>query len=99
MMNWDGLGDLDEDDDLFLDTQSLSTIGPQDLDSSSSDEEFEDSRMSFSSAADLSDFLKFQTCGRLHPNQSPTDGDGFSKTWAWGVAKIQQSSTFNTNSM
>ncbi|KAI7729782.1 hypothetical protein M8C21_014314 [Ambrosia artemisiifolia] len=45
-MNLDGLDDLDEDDDLFFDVQRPN--------SSSSDEEqeFEDSRMSFSSLAD-----------------------------------------------
>ncbi|KAK1420707.1 hypothetical protein QVD17_22523 [Tagetes erecta] len=60
-MNWDGLGDLDNDEDLFFDAQRLSTIVPQDLDSSSSDEEFDDSRTSFSSATDFSDFSEFQT--------------------------------------
>ncbi|KAK7338677.1 hypothetical protein VNO77_19302 [Canavalia gladiata] len=49
-MNWDGLGD-DEDDDQFFETNNrLSTAVPLDLASSSSDEEeFEDSRLSFSS--------------------------------------------------
>nr|XP_043622898.1 WD repeat-containing protein 44-like [Erigeron canadensis] len=53
-MNWDGLGDLDDDEDLFFDAQLLSG-------SSSSDEEFDDSRMSFSSSADYDSFLGFQT--------------------------------------
>ncbi|KAJ0759203.1 putative transcription factor WD40-like family [Helianthus annuus] len=55
-MNWEGLGDLDDDDDLFFDAQRLSAVVPQDLGSSSSDEEFDDSRMSFSSATDFPDF-------------------------------------------
>ncbi|KAD3068354.1 hypothetical protein E3N88_36234 [Mikania micrantha] len=62
-MNWDGLGDLnDDDDDRFFDAQRLSLASPQDLASSSSDEEeFDDSRMSFSSTADLPDLSGFQT--------------------------------------
>ncbi|KAK9055506.1 hypothetical protein SSX86_026589 [Deinandra increscens subsp. villosa] len=59
-MNWDGLGDLDDDEDLFFDAQRLSTVVPQDLASSSSDEEFDDSRMSFSSSA-AADFSEFRT--------------------------------------
>ncbi|TKY66048.1 WD repeat-containing protein 44 [Spatholobus suberectus] len=49
-MNWDGLGD--DDDDHFFETYNrLSTAVPQDLASSSSDEEnFEDGRLSFASA-------------------------------------------------
>ncbi|KAI3801316.1 hypothetical protein L1987_29420 [Smallanthus sonchifolius] len=60
-MNWDGLGDLDDDEDLFFDAQRLSAVRPRDLDSSSSDEEFDDSRMSFSSAVDFSDLSEFRT--------------------------------------
>ena len=60
-MNWDGLGDLDDDEELFFDAQRLSAVSPQDLASSSSDEEFDDSRMSFSSSADYSNFSEFQT--------------------------------------
>ncbi|KAI3694509.1 hypothetical protein L1987_77475 [Smallanthus sonchifolius] len=50
MMNWDGLEDLD-DDDVFFDA------------SSSPEEEFEDSRMSFSTAVDHSNLSDFQTTG------------------------------------
>nr|GEY70376.1 hypothetical protein [Tanacetum cinerariifolium] len=60
-MNWDGLGDLDDDEDLFFDAQRLSAVSPQDLASSSSDDEFDDSRMSFSSSADYANFSEFQT--------------------------------------
>ncbi|XP_076890071.1 uncharacterized protein LOC143541039 [Bidens hawaiensis] len=60
-MNWDELGDLDDDHDIFFDAQRLSTATPQDLASSSSDEEFNDSRMSFSSIADFSHLSEFQT--------------------------------------
>ncbi|KAL7589243.1 hypothetical protein Lser_V15G38686 [Lactuca serriola] len=60
-MNWDGLGDLDDDEDIFFDAQRLSSVSPQDLASSSSDEEFDDSRMSFSSAADYGDLAEIQT--------------------------------------
>ncbi|XP_076943990.1 uncharacterized protein LOC143614440 [Bidens hawaiensis] len=61
-MNWEELGDLDDDHgDIFFDAQRLSTATPQDLTSSSSDEEFNDSRMSFSSIADFSDLSEFQT--------------------------------------
>ncbi|MFS7933203.1 putative transcription factor WD40-like family [Helianthus anomalus] len=55
-MNWEELGDLNDDDHLFFDAQRLSAVVPQDLGSSSSDEEFDDSRMSFSSATDFPDF-------------------------------------------
>jgi WD40 repeat protein len=51
-MNWDGLGD-DEDDMHFFETYNrLSTAVPDDLASSSDeDEDYEDSRLSFASAA------------------------------------------------
>ncbi|XP_076907992.1 uncharacterized protein LOC143564673 [Bidens hawaiensis] len=63
MINWEGLEDLDDDDDLFFDAQRLSSAGPLDLGSSSSDEEFEDSRMSFSTPSESSIFSEFQTGG------------------------------------
>ncbi|XP_054779687.1 uncharacterized protein LOC129287522 [Prosopis cineraria] len=50
-LNWDGLGDDDEDDDRFFETRErMSSAAPIDLEASSSDEDdgFEDSRMSFS---------------------------------------------------
>ncbi|KVI12096.1 G-protein beta WD-40 repeat-containing protein [Cynara cardunculus var. scolymus] len=53
-MNWDELGDLDDDDDIFFDAQRLSSVLPQDLAYSSDeddDEVFDDCRMSFSSSS------------------------------------------------
>lgn len=52
-MNWDGLGDHDDDDDHFFESRDrISSVVPLDLASSGSDEDedFEDSRMSFVSA-------------------------------------------------
>lgn len=49
-MNWDGLGDDDDDDRFFESRERISSVAPLDLVSSGSDaEDFEDSRMSFSS--------------------------------------------------
>ncbi|KAI3782621.1 hypothetical protein L2E82_12674 [Cichorium intybus] len=55
-MNWDGLGDLDDDEEIFFDS-----VVPLEVASSSSDDEFDDSRMSFSSAADYGELAEFQT--------------------------------------
>ncbi|KAL3646683.1 hypothetical protein CASFOL_009227 [Castilleja foliolosa] len=51
-MNWDGLGDPDEDDPFFESCQRISSAVPLDVASSGSDDDgdFEDSRMSFVSA-------------------------------------------------
>ncbi|KAF2303119.1 hypothetical protein GH714_013952 [Hevea brasiliensis] len=52
-MNWDALGDQDDDDDRFFETRDrLSSAVPLDLASSGSDDEdeFEDTRLSFASA-------------------------------------------------
>ncbi|KAL6503185.1 hypothetical protein OROHE_023814 [Orobanche hederae] len=51
-MNWDGLGDEDDDDHFFESCQRISSVVPLDLASSGSDDDddFEDSRMSFVSA-------------------------------------------------
>ncbi|GFP90148.1 WD repeat-containing protein 44 [Phtheirospermum japonicum] len=50
-MNWDGLGDPDDDDHFFESCQRISSVVPLDLASSGSDDDdFEDSRMSFVSA-------------------------------------------------
>lgn len=49
-MNWDGLGDDDDDERFFESRERISSVAPQDFASSGSDaEDFEDSRMSFSS--------------------------------------------------
>ncbi|KAL7133832.1 hypothetical protein ABFS83_12G166500 [Erythranthe nasuta] len=51
-MNWDGLGEDDDDDRFFESRERISSVVPLDLASSGSDEDedFEDSRMSFVSA-------------------------------------------------
>lgn len=51
-MNWDGLGDDDDDDRFFESRDRISSVVPLDLASSGSsdDEDFDDSRMSFASA-------------------------------------------------
>ena len=51
-MNWDGLGDNDDEDDRFFETyERLSSVVPFDLASSGSDDdEFDDPRLSFASA-------------------------------------------------
>ena len=55
-MNWDGLGDVDDDDAFFESYNRLSTAVPQDLASSSDDDdgEFDDPRLSFASAVSSS---------------------------------------------
>nr|XP_016510282.1 PREDICTED: WD repeat-containing protein 44-like [Nicotiana tabacum] len=52
-INWDGLGEDDDDDHFFESSDRLSSVVPQDLASSGSDDEveFEDSRRSFSASA------------------------------------------------
>ncbi|RZC19712.1 WD repeat-containing protein 44 [Glycine soja] len=53
-MNWDGLGDVDDDDTFFESYNRLSTAAPLDLPSSSDDDDdddFDDPRLSFVSAA------------------------------------------------
>ncbi|KAL3839533.1 hypothetical protein ACJIZ3_024124 [Penstemon smallii] len=51
-MNWDGLGEDDDEDHFFEACQRISSVDPLDLGSSESDdnEDFEDSRMSFVSS-------------------------------------------------
>ncbi|KAI3772654.1 hypothetical protein L6452_03844 [Arctium lappa] len=62
-MNWDELGDLDDDDDVFFDAQRLSSVLPQDLAYSSDDDddEFDDCRMSFSSSVSSAPAAVFNT--------------------------------------
>lgn len=54
-INWDGLGEDDDDDHFFESNDRLSTVVPQDLASSGSDDEveFEDSRRSFSASVSI----------------------------------------------
>ncbi|XP_060174500.1 uncharacterized protein LOC132605333 [Lycium barbarum] len=54
-MNWDGLGEDDDEDHFFESQTRLSTAVPQDLASSGSDDEveFEDSRRSFSASVSI----------------------------------------------
>uniref|UniRef100_A0A5B7B6A5 Uncharacterized protein n=1 Tax=Davidia involucrata TaxID=16924 RepID=A0A5B7B6A5_DAVIN len=67
-MNWDGLGDDDDDDQFFESYDRISSAVPLDLLSSGSDddyeEEFDDSRISFasaiSSAASIDEFRGFE---------------------------------------
>ncbi|KAI4340080.1 hypothetical protein MLD38_024952 [Melastoma candidum] len=51
-MNWDGLGNMDDDDDRFFESNNrISSFGPLDLHSSGSDDDdFDEARMSFASA-------------------------------------------------
>ncbi|XP_059305597.1 uncharacterized protein LOC132057152 isoform X1 [Lycium ferocissimum] len=61
-MNWDGLGEDDDDDNFFESRDRLSTAIPLDLGSSGSDDddEFEDSRLSFVSTLSSASIKKFQ---------------------------------------
>jgi len=62
-MNWDGLGDDQDDDDNFFESRDrLSTAIPLDLGSSGSDDdnEYEDSRLSFVSTLSSASIKKFQ---------------------------------------
>ncbi|MCD7448111.1 hypothetical protein HAX54_038205 [Datura stramonium] len=61
-MNWDGLGEEDDDDNFFESRDRLSTAIPLYLGSSGSDEdgEFEDSRLSFVSTLSSASIKKFQ---------------------------------------
>lgn len=54
-INWDGIGEDDDDDHFFESHDRLSTVVPQDLASSGSDDEveFEDSRRSFSASVSI----------------------------------------------
>ncbi|CAN0881548.1 WD repeat-containing protein 44 [Linum grandiflorum] len=61
-MNWDALGDHDDDDDdRFFDCNRLSTAVPSDLPSSGSDDDddFEESRASFSTTLSSNDFRNY----------------------------------------
>ncbi|KAJ8532945.1 hypothetical protein K7X08_015834 [Anisodus acutangulus] len=61
-MNWDGLGEEDDDDNFFESRDRLSTAIPLDLGSSGSDndDDFEDSRLSFVSTLSSASIKKFQ---------------------------------------
>ncbi|XP_075078819.1 uncharacterized protein LOC107810992 isoform X1 [Nicotiana tabacum] len=61
-MNWDGLGEDDDDDNFFESRDRLSTAIPFDLASSGSDDddEFEDSRLSFVSTLSSASIKKFK---------------------------------------
>ncbi|KAL0344543.1 UNVERIFIED_CONTAM: WD repeat-containing protein 44 [Sesamum radiatum] len=65
-MNWDGLGDDDDDDRFFESNGRISSVVPVDFPSSGSDEDedFEDSRMSFVSAISSTSFKS------IHPSMS-----------------------------
>ncbi|KAL0426328.1 UNVERIFIED_CONTAM: WD repeat-containing protein 44 [Sesamum latifolium] len=65
-MDWDGLGDDDDDDRFFESNGRISSVVPVDFPSSGSDEDddFEDSRMSFVSAISSTSFKT------MHPSMS-----------------------------
>lgn len=84
-MTWDGLADVDDDDDRFFETfDRISTAVPLDLASSDDDddEDFEDSRMSFVSAVSSATHLhkhttkkEFQNFARSAPGSMSPDYD------------------------
>ncbi|XP_022972781.1 uncharacterized protein LOC111471287 [Cucurbita maxima] len=59
-MNWDGLCDDDEDDRFFESMERMSCAMPEDLASSSDDDDFEDSRMSFASVVSTAKHEEFR---------------------------------------
>ncbi|CAK9319981.1 unnamed protein product [Citrullus colocynthis] len=60
-MNWDGLRDDDDDDRFFESIERMSCAMPEDLASSSDDDDFEDSRMSFASVVSSAKHDEFRT--------------------------------------
>ncbi|KAK6778427.1 hypothetical protein RDI58_025145 [Solanum bulbocastanum] len=80
-INWDGLGEDDDDDHFFESHDRLSTVVPQDLASSGSDDEvkFEDSRRSFSASVSIKNTFrglemetaKTKTVSISNPSPSP----------------------------
>lgn len=80
-INWDGLGEDDDDDHFFESHDRLSTVVPQDLASSGSDDEveFEDSRRSFSASLSIKNTFrglemgtaKTKTVSISNPSPSP----------------------------
>ncbi|KAF3449198.1 hypothetical protein FNV43_RR09926 [Rhamnella rubrinervis] len=59
-MNWDGLKDDDDDDHFFESNDRASSVVPIDLEASSSeDEDFDDCRISFTSAVSTTEFRNF----------------------------------------
>lgn len=66
-MNWDGLRDDDDDDRFFESIERMSCAMPEDLASSSDDEDFEDSRMSFASVVSSAKHDEFRTFATSSP--------------------------------
>ena len=66
-MNWDGLRDDDDDDRFFESIERMSCAMPEDLASSSDDEDFEDSRMSFASVVSSAKHDEFRTFAMTSP--------------------------------
>lgn len=60
-MNWDGLRDDDDDDRFFESIERMSCARPEDLASSSDEDDFEDSRMSFASVVSSAKHDEFRT--------------------------------------
>lgn len=65
-MDWDGLGEDDDDDRFFESCSRISSVTPLDITSSGSeDEEFEDGRMSFTSCLSSASFASLGTFRNL----------------------------------
>ncbi|XP_073142518.1 uncharacterized protein [Henckelia pumila] len=76
-MNWDGLGDDDDDDRFFESFDRISAAVPLDLASSGSDDDdFEDSRMSFVSAVSSASIKSIRSVVSIRKPSSLMDGYG-----------------------
>lgn len=83
-MNWDGLGEDDDDDRFFESYERVSSVAPLDLASSGSDddEEFEDGRLSFASCVSSASFSSMNTFrNRDSGFQSSSSGIGDYGMW------------------
>uniref|UniRef100_A0A7N0ZY53 WD repeat-containing protein 44 n=1 Tax=Kalanchoe fedtschenkoi TaxID=63787 RepID=A0A7N0ZY53_KALFE len=80
-MNWDGLGEIDDDDHFFESRDRISSVVPVDLASSGSDEEdFDDSRISFASAissASINEFRNYNPSLKYQPSMAHTASNIF----------------------
>ncbi|XP_068339988.1 uncharacterized protein [Pyrus communis] len=73
-MNWDGLRDDDDDDRFFESNERASSVVPLDLEASSSeDEDFDDSRMSFASCvSSVRNDVDFSAFAAATPTEPPS---------------------------
>ncbi|CAM8980955.1 unnamed protein product [Rhodiola kirilowii] len=80
-MNWEGLGEIDDDDHFFESRDRISCAVPVDLASSGSDEEeFDDSRISFASAissASINEFRNYNPNLKVQPSFARTVSNAF----------------------